>query len=142
MHLRESLLSLVATPERAWFTLLVGVVLICRELTAPGRILPGILGGVVFLTAANAIAEYRLTLQGFGLFAAGVSLIVLQALRKWHYAPGAAAVGSMAAGTRLLLAPPGQLSWRAAVATAAVTLICTFLFRIAIQARRSKVSLE
>jgi membrane-bound serine protease (ClpP class) len=142
MDLRASLLSLVGTPDRAWFTLLVGVLLVTRELSAPGRVLPGILGGVAVLTAANALTEYRLTLQGITMLGAGIGLVVLQGFRRWQYVPGAAAAGAIAGGARLLLAPPWQISWRAAAAGAVVAAICAALFRVAVRARRRKHSLE
>jgi membrane-bound serine protease (ClpP class) len=142
MDLRASLLSLVGTPDRAWFALLVGVLLITRELTAPGRVLPGILGGVAVIAAVNALTDYRLTLQGLAMVASGVVLAILQGFRRWRYLPGAAAIGTIAGGARLLVAPPWQISWLAAAAGAVVTGICAALFHIAVRARRSKLSLE
>lgn len=142
MDLRAFSLSFVASPDRAWFTLLVGMLLICRELTAPGRVLPGILGGVAVLTAATALTDYRLTVHGLAMLTGGVALVILQGFRKWQYVPGAAAAGAMAGGARLLVAAPGQISWPAAIAGAAVTALCAVLFRIAVRAHRSKVSLE
>jgi membrane-bound ClpP family serine protease len=142
MDFRALLLSFVGTPDRAWFTFLVGVLLIARELSAPGRVIPGILGGVATIAAVHALTGYRLTAQGLAMLAAGVMLVSVQGFRKWQYVPGAAAVGMIAGGARLLVASPSQISWRAAAAGGVVAAVCAVLFRMAVAARRRKLSLE
>jgi membrane-bound serine protease (ClpP class) len=142
MDFRGLLLSFVATPDRAWFTLLVGVLLVTRELAAPGRVIPGILGGVAVVAAVHGLTGYRLTVQGLGMIGAAIGLVVFQGFRRCQYVPGAAAAGLMAGGARLLVASPWQISWPAAAAGAVVTAICAALFRTAMRARRAKLSLE
>jgi membrane-bound ClpP family serine protease len=142
MDIRALLLSFVGTPDRAWFTLLVGILLVTRELTVPGRVIPGILGGVAVLASVNALTQYRLTLHGLIMIAAAIGLVIVQGFRRWQYVPGAAAVGMMAGGARLLVASPWQISWLAAAAGGVVTAVCAVLFRIAVRARRAKLSLE
>ena len=43
---RDSILTALRDPTRAWIVILIGLVLIYREFNAPGRVLPGVFGGV------------------------------------------------------------------------------------------------
>lgn len=85
MDLRSSLLSAVASPDRAWLTLLAGSMLIARECTAPGRVVPGLVGGILLITAA-----YHLPAAIPGLVGTAV-LLYLQARRPAKFIPAIAA---------------------------------------------------
>ena len=140
MSLRSALLSLVATPDRAWLTLLAGVLLIARELAAPGRIFPGILGAVGVFTAASALSEYRIAHLGGAALFFSLILIALQSLRRLFWLPAIGAACLMAAGARTLILPPWQISWQAAAAGVPVAILMCVLGRTAVRGYRNKTS--
>lgn len=140
MDLRTTLLSLAATPDRAWLVLLTGILLVTREFAAPGRILPGVLGAIAIFTAGNALREYQLSPAGLTAVAAAFALTTLQAFRRWMWLPGAAAAGFLAAGARGLTSPPWQISWPVAITGVPVILILTVLGRWAVRGYRNKTT--
>lgn len=138
--IRASLLLLVATPDRAFLTLLIGTLLVYRELIRPGRVLPGVLGGVMILTALHAMSGYRITAQGAILLASGLALVVVQGFHRWFWIPGLLGTLLLLLGSHLVFIPAHRISWRAAVTVVPFSGITVFLLRTAVRARRNKVS--
>ena len=133
------LLAGLQDPNRAFLMLLGGFVLIYRECLAPGRILPGMVGGVFVLTAGFALFQYPWRAEGLGLLLLGALLLVVQAFRNWYWLPGLAGTACILYGAiRLLIIP----SIRPAYAAAAVpfSALTIFLARTAVRARRNKLS--
>lgn len=131
MNLRSTLLRFVASPDRAWLTLLAGSLLIARECVAPGRVIPGLLGAIMLITAA-----YHLPAAVPGL-AATAGLLYLQARREAYFLP---AVGAAIVAT--LTARRAGTGWAAALASAAVIAALALLIRIGMLAHKKKVSAE
>jgi membrane-bound serine protease (ClpP class) len=135
--MRTALLQLVATPDRAWLTLLAGSMLLAREFTAPGRVLPGVLGGL------------GLVLGGFGLWpvspggAALFSLtLVLLAVQAWWARPWPGMIAAAVCGTvtaRYLADAPRQISFPAALATVPAAGVLAWLLWVARRAYINKV---
>jgi hypothetical protein len=123
------LLRFVATPDRAWLVLLAGSLLIARECVAPGRVLPGILGGILILTAG-----YHLPSALPGLVVAAVCL-VLQARHRALYLPSFAAAIAAIVGAR-----QAGVGWPAALGSAPVVAIFAVLIRIGVAAHNRKVA--
>ena len=140
MNLRNTLLSLLSSPDRAWLGLMVGLVLIGRELTGPGRIVPGVLGAVVALTSIWMMSSYRFAPAGVVLVVVAIALIVIQGFRRSWFVPGLTGTVLIAAGARMLLAPPWRISWPAALCGSAVAGIAACLWYVAVRARRRKLS--
>jgi membrane-bound serine protease (ClpP class) len=139
MPLRETLLSFVATPDRAFLTLLFGLLLIYREMLAPGRIIPGVLGGVAFFAAAHALIEWGPTAISLVLLAAAGVLAWIQARGPRRYwVPGVCAAACMFAGSRLLLPPPNRISMAVVSLTIPFTAVTVYLLTMAVRARRNK----
>lgn len=130
MELREILLRIVASPDRAWLALLAGLLLIARECTAPGLILPGLLGGVL-----SCVALWHLPAAVPGLLICGI-LLILQARHRFWFIPGA-----LAASALLIAARRSGTGWTAAFGSVIVIGILTVLIRIGMLARRNKVRL-
>ena len=140
MNIRASLLGLLGSPDRAWLGLMVGFVLIGRELTGPGRIIPGVLGAVTVLTSAWMLSEFRIAVPGLLILLVAVGLILLQGFRRWWFLPGIAGALLVPFGARNLLAPPWSISWPAAAVGFVIALIAAWLWYVAVRARRSKLS--
>lgn len=131
MDLRELLLRTVASPDRAWLTLLAGLLLIARECAAPGRVFPGMIGAVLVLTAG-----WHLPAAMPGILAAGV-LLILQARHRFWFIPGA-----LAASAAIIAARQSGAGWPVALGSVVVVGILTVMIRIGVLARRNKVRLS
>jgi hypothetical protein len=129
MDLRSTLLRFVASPDRAWLVLLGGTLLIARECVAPGRVVPGLLGGIMFVTAG-----YHLPSALPGLVAT-VALLYLQARYEARYLPS-----MVAAVVATATARQAGAGWPAALASVPVIAVLAYLIRIGMLAHKKKVS--
>ena len=80
--LRSSLLAAIQEPSRAWLVFLAGLIQIYRELAAPGRVLPGVLGGVAVVAAISSLAQNSWSRQALILIVAGVIVLMEDAARN------------------------------------------------------------
>ena len=119
---------------------MVGLALIGRELTGPGRIVPGVLGAAITFTSVWSLSGYGFAPLGLLLLAAAVALIILQGFRRLWFVPGIAGAVLAAVAARLLLRSPWAISWLAAASASVVGLFAGWLWYIAVRARRSKLS--
>lgn len=133
-------LDILRTPDRAWIVLLAGIVLIYRECLAPGRVLPGVAGGLGVILAVYSLAQHPWRGEAAGMIAAGTLLLFVQAFRRWFWIPGILAAMLIPLGAARLTQP--SLSPVVAGATVPVIGVTIYLLRIAVMARRNKVSLE
>jgi membrane-bound serine protease (ClpP class) len=137
---RESILTALHDPTRAWFVILIGFVLVYHELTAPGRVLPGIFGGVAACVGVYSLFRHPWHGMALGMILAGVALLILQVFRKWFWIPLMAAAALITAGMHTLTEP--RIGLFPALAAVPLTVATVFLLRTALLARRNKVSLE
>lgn len=140
MQLRNQILRIVATPDRAWLTILGGILLLCREFVAPGRVIPGVLGGAGVILGAVALTEYRLNAQGLSLLLLSIALLALiWRWRPWYF-PALIAAGAGASGARILVLPPWKISASVALATMPALLLVGYLLSVAVRARMNKMA--
>ncbi|MDZ4803139.1 MAG: hypothetical protein SGI92_33685 [Bryobacteraceae bacterium] len=139
MSIRATLLQIAATPDRAWLTLLAGSMLLAREFVAPGRVVPGVLGGLGLIVGIYGLSAFGINPTGLALFVATLAILISQAW--WpRWAPGAVAAALVGTATaRLLLAPPFQISVPAALATAPAAFLLAWLLFMARRAYNNKV---
>lgn len=74
----DKLLSVIAHPNIAYLLLLLGLVGIYFELSHPGAILPGVLGGVALLMALFALSVLPVNYVGVLLILLGIGFFVLE----------------------------------------------------------------
>jgi membrane-bound serine protease (ClpP class) len=74
----DKLLSVIAHPNVAYLLLLLGLVGIYFELSHPGVILPGVLGGVAILLALFALSVLPVNYVGVLLILLGIGFFVLE----------------------------------------------------------------
>ncbi len=74
----DRLLSVIAHPNIAYLLLLLGVVGIYFELSHPGVVLPGVLGGVALLLALFALSVLPVNYVGVLLILLGIAFFVLE----------------------------------------------------------------
>ena len=137
---RNSLMRMLDDPNRAWLVLLVGLVLIYRECLAPGRVLPGVLGGVTVCASIYALFQHPWNREALFLILAGIALVVVQAFRRNFWIPGILGTFAILAGVHRLTNPPiGLLAAGLSIPLSGITI---FLLKTALLARRNKVSLQ
>ena len=135
---RHTILSALASPDRAWIVILAGVVMIYREFMAPGRVLPGVFGAVAVTVGVYALSQHRWHMEAVGLILAGVALVVVQGVRRWYWLPSVLAAALVGMGARLLTDPP--ISFAPAAAAVPLTIVSGILLYTALAARRRKHS--
>lgn len=137
---RHPILAMLDDPNRAWLVLVAGLILVYRECVAPGRVLPGVLGGVAIVLAIDALLRNPWSGSALAAILAGTALILVHAYFRHSWIALLAAAFLITAGVHSLTTPRiGLLPALAAIPLSGIT---GFLLRTAILARRNKVSIE
>jgi membrane-bound serine protease (ClpP class) len=104
----EKILGVVSHPNVAYLLFLLGVVGLYFELSSPGAVLPGIVGGISLLLALYAFSVLPVNLAGLALILFAILLFVAEVKVASH---GLLAVGgsiALVAGSTLLFAGRGD----------------------------------
>ena len=141
-RLREKVMSALSDPNIAFLMLIVGVLGIYIEFSAPGMILPGVAGGILLLLALAALSVLPIYWGGVALVALAFILFVLEAKMASHGILGAGGAVSMLLGSLLLVEGPPEMRIRLATALAVTipfSLITIFLVTLVVRAQSSRV---
>ncbi len=106
----EKLIGIVSHPNVAYLLFLAGLLGIYFELSSPGAIFPGVVGGIALLLALYAFSVLPVNLAGLALLVFGIILLVAEVKVVSH---GILAVGgavSLLAGSLLLFSGRGEES--------------------------------
>lgn len=76
---RTQLLSVITNPNIAFFLMIVGFYGIIFELSSPGELFPGIIGGVCLILALFAFQVLSVNYAGLALIILGLALIIAEA---------------------------------------------------------------
>jgi len=79
MGLGQSLLNVLADPNVAYLLMMAGVLGLYVELTHPGLLFPGVVGGISLLLAMAALQVLPVAYSALGLMALGIGLLVAEA---------------------------------------------------------------
>lgn len=144
MTLKQRILSLLSDPNVAYLLMLLGFYGIFFELSSPGAVLPGIIGGIAIILAAYALQLLPVNWAGLALMALALLLFVLEIKVPSH---GALTIGGIIAlilGSLMLFDSPApflrvsiKLIIPAALATGGFFF---FLVGKAVGAQRAQVS--
>jgi membrane-bound serine protease (ClpP class) len=134
MTRREKFLGVLASPALAGLLFLIGLVGLYSELSHPGGILPGVLGGICLLLALFAMSVLPVNGAGVGLLVLGALFFFLEIKLASH---GVLAVGGAVAivlGALLLFpdrpgAPRGELATLVAGAVTTAVILALLSFR-------------
>lgn len=140
--IRERIVTTLLHPERAFFALALGLLLVFVEFCLPGSVLPGACGGVISMVALYGLSASHLRFSGAFLLGAAVCLFVASAFFKPHSVIGLAATIAMGTGAILLVDAPPEFRIRPLAAvgiTLPFALITLFLTGIAQRARTNKL---
>jgi membrane-bound serine protease (ClpP class) len=144
MTFRERVLSFLVNPNVAFLLLLVGGLLVYIEVTQPGMVIPGVVGGLFLLLAVTGFSFLPVTATGVILIIAAVGLFVAEAFVQSFGMLALAGVVSLAIGGIMLVdIPEGGVRVDPGLAIGAALgfgIIAVVIMKLAVGALRAKVS--
>ena len=140
--LRERIVYAIADPNIGFILLVLGLLGIYVEFSAPGLIFPGVAGGILALLGLSSLTVLPINWAGAALLMLGVSLFVLEAKFASHGILGLGGTTAMVLGARLLINGPPEMRIHLSTALSVsvpFALITMFLVTLVIRARKNKV---
>jgi len=134
MGLRDKVLSVISNPTIAYILLILGMAGLYFELSTPGAILPGVLGGICLILAFYAFQTLPINYAGLLLIILGVILFIAEVMVVSH---GILTIGGMTAmilGSLMLIDSPAPFLQISLSAILGVTAATTAFFVFAIGA--------
>lgn len=104
----EKLLGIVSHPNVAYVLFLLGLVGLYFELSTPGAILPGVVGGICLLLAFYAFSVLPVNLAGLGLILFAILLFIAEIKVVSHGLLSLGGAIALVAGSLLLFAGKGD----------------------------------
>ncbi len=142
MNLAESLLYLLSDPNIAYILMILGVNGLIFELSNPGAILPGVVGGICLLLAFYTLGTLPLNYAGLGLIAFAFILFVIDVKMPTHGLLTVGGVVSLSLGSLMLTsgaAPYLSISpWVIAAVVLCTALFFAFIIGKAVMAQRKR----
>ena len=140
----EKLLGVVSHPNVAYLLFLLGLVGLYFEMSSPGAVLPGVVGGIALLLALYAFSVLPVNLAGLGLILFAILLFIAEVKAATHGVLAAGGAVSLIAGSLLLFSGHGDAGYRVDLSIIlpgiALTLaVVAFLMIKTIQIRRTPV---
>lgn len=121
---RSRLLETLAHPEVAYLLLLVGLYGLVFELSNPGAILPGVLGGICLLLALYALQMLPVAWAGMALLLLGIAFLIAEAFAPSYGVLGIGGLVAFVVGSVMLFrsdAPGYSIRWWLVLPAAVVT---------------------
>jgi membrane-bound serine protease (ClpP class) len=103
MSFRQSFMSILSNPNLVYFLLILGLVGLYIEMSNPGLIFPGVLGGISLLIALVAMQTLPISYGAVGLILLGVALLVAEAFVPSFGVLGVGGLASILIGSLFLL---------------------------------------
>jgi len=143
MSLRYRILSALNNPNVAYLLLLLGFYGLFFELSNPGAIFPGILGGIALILGLFALQNLSINYAGLLLILFGVVLFLLETQITSHGLLAIGGTASLLVGSLLLIEAPEpylRVSLKVIIPAVVVTAgFFLFAATLAIRTRRRKV---
>ena len=108
----EKTLGVVSHPNVAYILFLLGLVGLYFEMSSPGAVLPGIVGGIALLLALYAFSVLPVNFAGIALILFAVLLFVLEVKAASHGVLAAGGAIALLAGSLLLFSGRGDRGYR------------------------------
>jgi membrane-bound serine protease (ClpP class) len=142
--LRQRLLLALADPRIAFVLFALGALCVYFEFQHPGAIIPGVVGSVSVVLALYGFHMLPINLTGVLLIAVALGLFVLEAKVQGFGVLGLGGIAAAVVGSLILVDVPNpELRLPIGLILAVVipfALMLTFMLRLAIRARRVKVT--
>lgn len=138
--LRLKILAFITDPNVAYMLMLLGFYGLFFELSNPGAILPGIVGGICLILAFYSFQTLPVNYAGFLLILLAVGLFILEVKVISHGLLAIGGIVAMTIGSLMLFETPGSLIrlslWVVMPAVAATALFFVVVVRLVIRAAR------
>ena len=139
---RDRLLNVITDPNVAYVLMMLGMLGLFFELSNPGVVLPGVIGGISLILAFFALQTLPINYAGLLLILFGVVLLIAEIKVMSHGILATGGVVALALGSIMLFDAPEldlRVSWGVIAPTVGIT-ACVFLFMIGagIRALRSR----
>ena len=148
IRFRDRFLALITDPNVAYILMMVGTLGIFFELSNPGAIFPGIIGGISLILAFFAFQSLPVNWAGLLLILFGIALLIAEIKVISHGMLTLGGVVAMVLGSLMLYdAPEGvfRISWLVIVPTVGATagvVVLTLSFAVRALARRPATGAE
>src|SRR2546426_4598742 len=130
---RDRVLNVITDPNVAYVLMMLGMLGLFFELSNPGVILPGVIGGISLILAFFAFQSLPINYAGLLLILFGIVLLVAEIKIVSHGVLAIGGITSMALGSLMLFASPEvgfRVSWWVIVPTVGAV-AGLFLFAVA-----------
>jgi membrane-bound serine protease (ClpP class) len=130
---RDRVLNVITDPNVAYILMMLGMLGLFFELSNPGVILPGVVGGISLILAFFAFQSLPINFAGLLLILFGIVLLIAEIKVVSHGVLAVGGIVAMALGSLMLFDAPEvgfRVSWRVILPTIGVT-AGMFLFVIA-----------
>jgi membrane-bound serine protease (ClpP class) len=134
MGLRDKVLSVISNPTIAYILLILGMAGMYFELSTPGAILPGVLGGICLILAFYAFQTLPINYAGLLLIILGVILFIAEVTVVSHGILTIGGIAAMILGSLMLIDSPAPFLQISLSAILGVTAATTAFFVFAIGA--------
>jgi len=143
MGLRHRILSAIADPNVAYILMMIGVYGIFFELSNPGAVFPGVVGGISLLLGFYALQTLSANYAGFLLILLAVVLFILEIKITSYGALTMGGIVAMVLGSMMLFRssadPFLQISWTVIAVMAALSAVFfTVVVSLAVRAQMRK----
>lgn len=142
MSWREKLLDIISNPQIAYYLLMLGGMGIFFELSNPGAILPGVVGGIFLILAFYALQVLPVSYAGLALILFAIILFIAEIKVVSHGLLAVGGVISLLLGSLMLFRSPAEymrLSLSVIIPAVLVTsAFFVFAMTMAIRARLTK----
>ena len=105
-NLGDEILSVIAHPNVAYLLMLLGMIGIYIEISHPGLVLPGVLGGIAILLALFALSVLPVNVAGILLILLGIGFFVAEVKVTSYGLLTAAGLASFVLGSLMLVDSP------------------------------------
>jgi membrane-bound serine protease (ClpP class) len=103
MSFRQSFMSILSNPNLVYFLLILGLIGLYIEMSNPGLVLPGVLGGISLLVALIAMQTLPISYGAVGLILLGLALLVAEAFVPSFGVLGIGGLASLMIGSLFLM---------------------------------------
>jgi membrane-bound serine protease (ClpP class) len=134
---RDRVLAIITDPNVAYVLMMLGTLGLIFELSTPGAILPGVIGGISLILAFFAFQSLPINFAGLLLILFAIVLFIAEVKVTSHGVLAIGGIVSMALGSLMLYDAPEigfRVSWRVIVPTVALT-AGFFLFALTLGVR-------
>ena len=121
---RDRVLAVITDPNVAYVLMMLGTLGLIFELSTPGAILPGVIGGISLILAFFAFQSLPINFAGLLLILFAIVLFIAEVKVTSHGVLAIGGIVSMALGSLMLYDAPEvgfRVSWRVLVPTVALT---------------------